>query len=348
MAGYKLTNEDIKDIEELLKITQRIKYLYDKLILLECGLRKYTDEYKKVLDELRTALSIENKLYLKIGDNPVKLSELLFKLFDCEQPNAVDTFNYARDNNVQELIKSRIGFRLEKTVTDADFIEDEEVEEELSCLDYDAVEVLSSDEDEISPIMDMEDVEKQFRYMSSLEDYAELDVLNTILAILNKYINDSNYQTIRLFLIRFKYMLSFAFQKIEQDLLENNFEINPDLYWGAKLVVDVHNGNINDLKKSNEGFSEDIIYEQSDNLTRLIFEDLSNITNFGSAVISEIIIRASLLFSTDETIKNFRNFILCELKDSEEDNKIIESVVSRAVNSVDEDKTLPRIVSFKL
>lgn len=348
MKKYELTPQDLQDIEELLIISQRIKFIYDKLSLLESSLKKYTDEYTKLIDELKIILKKENEIYIRIGDNPVKLSELLFKLFDCDQPNAVDTFNHARDNNLKELIKARIGARLEKTLTDADFSEDEEIDEEIACLDYDAAEALSSDEAGISSIMDMEDVEKQFKYMSSLEDSAEIDVLNTILAILNKYIHDSNYQAIRLFLIRFKYMLSFAFQKVEQDFLENNFEINSDLYWGAKLVVDVHNGDINDLKKSNEGFSEDIIYEQSDNLTRLIFEDLSNITNFGSAVISEIIIRASLLFSTDETLKNFRNFILCELKDSEEDNKIIESVVSRAVNSVDEDKTLPRIVSFKL
>ena len=348
MSKYELTKEDLYDIEKLLIVSRRIKCLYDKLCLLEIKLRKHSEEYIKIINDLKILLEQENNIYDKIGDNPIKLSEILFRLFDCEQPNSVDVLSYARDNFVNELIKARIGFRLEKILTDAKFPEDEEPEEINAFLDIEAIETLCNDDDSLNPIMNIEDVEKQFSYMSSLEDSAEIDVLNTILTILKQYICDNNFVDIRYLLIRFKYMLSFAFRKVEQDFLCSNFEISRDLYWSAKLVVDFHNGNIKDLKMSNEGFSEDIMYEQCDNLTRLIFEDLTNKDNFGSGVISEIIIRASLLFSSNETIKNFKNFILCELKDSETDNKIIEEIINRSVNSVEVDKGLPRILSFKL
>lgn len=332
MTDYELTKEDINNLKKLFIITEKIKLIYDELCNLEIKEKMDSLDYDRLLYELDEVFDEEDELYEKLTDNPLKINEILKKYFKIEVINTVEMLNYARNNSFLELVTSRIGKKLEYILTNTKFNELDEVFEE----------------DEFEERPNMEDVERQFEYMASLEDNCELDILNTILAILNNYILDDDFISIRPILIRFKYLLSFSFELVDQSLLRNKFEIQKDLYWCSKLILDSYGGNPRDLNLILAGFSEDILYEQSDNLTSLIFQDLHDINNYAKAIMSEIIIRACLLFSSSKTILGFKDFIIGELKDSKVDNKMIEVIINRAINNISKDEELPRKLSLKI
>jgi len=203
------------------------------------------------------------------------------------------------------------------------------------------------EEDDIEEIEKIKKAENWFNYMEKLENTAEQDILKTIIKILNEYINSNHYDNIKDKLIKFKYLLSYSFHFLEKDLIEHNFEIESNLYWNANLIIDIYQGNIKELETVYKSFAESLMEREGNNLIDLIFEENLDEDDYVNGIISEIIIRACLLFIDNKSKEIFKEYLLKEVKRTEIENVIVESMIYNSFNYFENDKELAQILSFK-
>jgi len=168
------------------------------------------------------------------------------------------------------------------------------------------------------------------------------------LVILSEYLLNPAYKNIQSLLVKFKYQLSFLFKRIELSFLNNNFEINPTLYWGANIVIDEHNSDQSDLELSKESYAEDLLYEQAENFRELVNADINDLLVYGKAIICQIIIRSGLLFVKDKTIRDYINYIMTEIHSFQDNSGKLDEIIRNSINKFDLDKLLPNILRLKL
>ena len=63
MEKYKLSLDDYKNINNLIKITKKIYLLYQRLYKLDIEDKKDTKEYKNIINQISSLKEEENKLY---------------------------------------------------------------------------------------------------------------------------------------------------------------------------------------------------------------------------------------------------------------------------------------------
>ena len=63
MEKYKLSLDDYKNINNLIKITKKIYLLYQRLYKLNIEDKKDTKEYKNIINQISSLKEEENKLY---------------------------------------------------------------------------------------------------------------------------------------------------------------------------------------------------------------------------------------------------------------------------------------------
>lgn len=347
MEKYDLTNTDYEILKKLFTITGMIREIYLKLSELESTNKKDSFEYKNLVSTLSSLLQIEENIYRRIGKSPKKISDLLFYMLNYTEIGFNDGLNYIYHGLSDYMIKARISMRFERIINSAEFPKNsEDINKEEFCeINFDDVEI---DEETFNSLTKIENVELQFKYMGLLEDEFQKDVINTILKILNEYIFNPHYIGIRFQLIQFKYLIAFTFKPVEVDFFAHDFEINSTLYWTSKMIIDSFNGNPEDLEVLKNSYSGELLYDQSDNLIELFDKDLKVPNNYAQAIISQIIIRASALFSSNADLQSFITFLKSELFDAKECNKELELIINASLEKLEEDRALPNVLSLKL
>lgn len=337
MAEYKLTKEDYKSLEKLAKITQEILGCNNELCNLEIKNKKDTIVYQKLMKLLKELICNEQEIYTELSDNPKKITAMLFYIMDFKDYDISEVLQVINAMPNSGMIKGRIAGRFECLLRTLEFGDEYEFDDE----EYEEFNF-----DELPEIEDPEELERQFLYSEKLGLETERDILNTILKILKEYLDQEEYISIRNKLIQFKYRLSFLFKTVEEDFLASNFEINPNLFWGASSVVELHNGKNEDFHFVSNGYAEDILYDQEENLMDLKLENLNDIENYSKAVIAQIMIRACLLFVDDGRRDGFKSLFLSDYE-FDNGNPILDGVVNNTFNKFEQDKELPLILSFK-
>ena len=180
------------------------------------------------------------------------------------------------------------------------------------------------------------------------------DFVNTVLIILNSYLSDSKYNTINDLLLSFKYSLSFLYEDIEKDFLENDFNINNDLYWESNVVADYYRLDREKLNAIKRGTVFSIFKEKTDNIIEIDINKQSNKQEIFIYTISEILIRASLLLFGDKTVDYLKNQKL-QLASNMPHNEELLKNLQNAQNRIDsifamyeKDKELISIISLRV
>ena len=279
-----------------------------------------------MLDE--DADKISEMLSYILNDNVYDISEVLQFINQMENSGLIK----ARMAEKLESLLSNIGFTISDVFEESDYPENEE--------NFDAL-------DELPEIEDPENIERQFFYSEKLSSETERDILNTALKILEEYLVNEEYASIKVHLIKFKYRMSYLFQDIEREFLKDIFEIKEKLFWGAELIVDLGKGEEEDLVFCKNSYAEDMLYDQEENLMNFKYQDLNNIDVYAGAIICQIIIRAALLFVDDERRDNFREFFLSEYEFGNEKNSILNRIVTNTFSKYEKDFELPWILSLK-
>ena len=333
MSKYELKENDFKLLEKLRVITRSIMNYYDYLIDLESQGEKDTPKYNNIKQELLTALGIERLLYQRIT-SAEQASEMIYFLtkYDISFETSL-LLIFDRDD--ENMIKTRITSRL-------DYI--------MKLKEFDT---LKEDEEEYYDESDKEDCEENFIEEATIQINFENDFINTVLRILNEYLNDPYYNSIYYALVEFKYLLMYAFADIELDLLDNNLDINEELKWVHPLYSGLYERSKDYLQELRDDYAVDLLDTCRNNLIGFVdrkldvIDDIQDDDYFIDATISEIIARTCLLFLKDDTARNFIGVLESDLEEIKEKNECMVPFVKRVMDNYAKDKELPTIFSLK-
>lgn len=331
---YNMLNKDINDnINILLAVTSSINDTYAKLKELEIKGQKESKEYKRLIECLKSSLELEKSIYDRFPNDLDTLVNIIrevtknkdfFINFDLKENIDAIINNY-------NLITRRIYLRLLNKmldIKDADFI--------IGTNNPDILKNQSA------------------RNILILHSLIIKDYINTILVILNEYLYDEKYKNINNLLLNVKYSLAFLYDNVENDLLENNFNINNDLYWEATAMGDFYHLDREKLKEIQKGTVHGIYYEKIDNIIKTILNDKSCDKEIFIYAISEILIRACLLFYDDKTVeclKSNKIKLANNTKANEHNLKLLNDAQKRVDNVYsfyDQDKELIKVISLKV
>ena len=331
---YNMLNKDINDnINTLLAVTSSINDTYAKLKELEIKGQKESKEYKRLIECLKSSLELEKSIYDRFPND----LDTLVKIIREVTKNKDFFINFDLKENIDaiinnyDLITRRIYLRLLNKmleIKDADFI--------IGTNNPDILENQSA------------------RNILILHSLIIKDYINTVLVILNKALYDEKYKNINNLLLNVKYSLAFLYDNVENDFLENNFNINNDLYWGATAMGDFYHLDREKLKEIQKGTVYGIYYEKIDNIIKTILNDRSSDKEIFIYAISEILIRACLLFYDDKTVeclKSNKIKLAQNMPQNEHNLKILNDAKKRVDNVYsfyEQDKELIKVISLKV
>lgn len=189
---------------------------------------------------------------------------------------------------------------------------------------------------------------------SEKNNFAEYDIvikqdfINTVLTILNIYINDTKLAKYSNELLYLKYNLAFLYEFVESDLIEHEFNINPTLYWCAQFHAELKHIGANFTTMSNLRMSTKIIDTNFEFLLKQNSYALNDRNNYVKSIISQILLRTSLMFvrkdivdSLEEAVKQ-QIFVNTMMKS----DCGAEEMILEVVNANDKDRELPQIINL--
>lgn len=334
MEGYKITSEDIENIETLIRIVNKIYQIYTNLITLEYEENKNSSEYKSLLEKLNELKVLEEVHYEYANLTNEKIAAWTNYIYTFTSIDTTESpLNCILDNNFEHIIYYRI---LESLKNLALANKDKQTFETIVQSTIKLEE--KSLEDLISLIME--------QYQSSLEfDYAiEKDAYSAFLRLF--YQQSQNDKTLKKDFLQIKYILSFISPIMEEELFENEFSIPNELYISNKLVIDKYN------------IPEDIYYHEKNNIflnwaLQQIFrlletKDEEHIKNRLPILLKSLFIRACFLNADKKELEDFNYYYhnLLEKLQTKESRKS-EEVISNCFRKINKDRELARYLSFK-
>ena len=307
--------EEIEQLNNIIKTTNSIKTLYNKLYELEINNKKNTEEYNKTLNYLDMAIEVENSEYDRCKFNYEKskrwmeyiLIEMLHNKF-CNNEISVLELNY------EKLELRRI----------------------LNCLSKYVNESPKSVFAEISIILRMlgvSDIEKKVEETHSLNYKMDRELKRemalSFLYFINKEISDNNYNNkYKNELIRTKYNLSFISKLVENNLFVDNFQFPNELNNYSKFIANSLDINDKIYENIKNEFGKSVAEEEIINILSINNYQYKDEKVKISSILRISLIKSSLLFMTYENIE-YLNDIYDELfNNSTGDYKYLNNSIS--------------------
>lgn len=334
MKKYYLSGEDLKRISKILEGSKSIENLYNKLYELELDDKKDTEEYKTQIQYLRYSLDLENRLYQNSNFSADKCSALIkylikFKLnkdyIDCEE------YIINQDcNNIHILRVLR--FLTQQIVNDDG--------------GYKELYLTESD----SSIFNMENLTKAKQY-TNICNFMENDIHNLFLLFLQELIDNKNYSFYKNEFIRVKYNLSFINSKLEKQMIDNNFNINRDVYLSSKLISDLYGIDLEIYNFMRDDYASAFLDTHISEFLKLGDIDYNERTKSISSMIRSCYIKSYLLMMSDDKIydcnSEFHEYIESEEYINKHPNDTIsEKLIINCFKGVRKDRTKVKRLSF--
>lgn len=318
MENFSLTKNDQEDITGLMNISYSLLDNFIKLRDLEINGGYGSDEYKSTIECLKSTLSLEESFYNRFGNHPLKLQAILNEFVS---PNEAWDINkdlqIANSSNREELVKRRIVLRLVDKMCN--------IKKTIPSLDG-----------------------QIFNSAMEISLTVKRDIINSILTILNLYLQDFKFQTINSNLENMKYNFAFLYQFVEADFLANNFAINPELYWLANFVSNVKRVPSQVVDAYKGSYASELLERVLQDALNHDRYSLRDKDDYANAIISQILIRAGLLFSSEEVVKEltdkFQRFM--GVNQMMNGDNSAEKLVMEAIRMHSSDRSLPKIVTF--
>ena len=313
----KLTHDDYESVLELLKISEKIRTVYN---IFTSDKDEITKRQKNLLKNILKGLLIKEEELLKsLGNNTDKLTKINLALLDDCEYNRLDVLFDITENNKNQIIKNRLADQI------SDLIDKYEAED--LQFKYD-------------DFLYRRDPANEMLGNYYLESSIEIDIIKTILYFLNLYIKDSKYSDFKKELINFKNNIMISFNFLREQLIDEKMK-QPELFWNSKLVADLTNKSKSYLDSTKNEYAEDLLFEQVEPFINVLIDN-SNENKF-MAIISEIFIRTGILFSTPSTYLDFCSFLKQELE-SFELSKQSKKAIFTYLDQFKKDKELVRVL----
>lgn len=324
--NYVLTQEDYRDISDLILISNKIKKIYDELYNIEIYKNKDSEEYYNKLCKLKDVIDIENGIYKKIGDNNHKnltiLGYLLKDKIDIKE--LIEEFLIFSSNPIMSRILNHF---IRNIVKDKDIIP-----EFLSIFfqDYQIAknEITNS-------------ILSSYEFKDSLNS----DLINCLLAIIEKEKNIEITDKLK----EVKYLVSYLYPDLESCLVKNNFEIEKNPYVGSIFVGQTNKWPQEIIKKIRIMYGLTYYEDTVNSMLQYCDEDLLDNNIKYKLVISQIFLRTVFIILDSETIMELNDsfHIMVDEGGFEFNQKIIE-MIKKAYKNVKRDKSIPKILSLKM
>lgn len=310
-----MTKFNYDELNSLLNITRLIINKYNEIYSYESISEKESLEYENRIKELKKLLLIEEMIYNTLDLNI--LSKSLFSHIDMFSQNRLVHDFIASFSMSDERIMQR---RIFKKV----------------------VEKIEKEQNPHDKLIGIKELEKTVK-----EDY-----VNTLLVILNKYINNENLYIISNYFLKLKYNISAIFGFVEKDFLANNFSINPNLVWKHESVANINNINTNDLRSIMLTESFNAMNYFIAHIKNLDEHDFDNPIIFASGMLGQIFLRTSFLFAflSEDLKQKFINSFSLEIEEEKEiwESSNSKEIISTAMKEFEHDKNLPQNNGFNL
>ena len=318
MENFNLTKNDQEDITALMNISYSLLDNFIKLRDLEINGGYGSDEYKSIIECLKSTLSLEESFYNRFGNHPLKLQAILNKFVSSKEAWDINKdVQIANANNKEELVKRRIVLRLVDKMC--------RIKRKIPSLDG-----------------------QIFNNAMEISLTVKKDIINSILCILNLYLQDFKFQTINGNLENMKYNFAFLYQFVEEDFLANNFAINPELYWVANFMANIKRTPIQAVEAYRKSYASELLERALQDALNHDRYSLRNKDDYANAIVSQILIRAGLLFCSEDIVKELTNKFQRYMSVNQMMNgdNSGEKFVMEALNLHSSDRSLPKIVTF--
>lgn len=324
-----LTKEDYKIIEEIVKTTEIIDNLYNKLYELEQNNQKNITEYSKNIDYLKMTIEeLEDKQYNSLNIDLSKGFTIIAYLSDNLLHPLVQT-NYIlnqfnTDNRIFERITTTILSNSMKNLSDVKKI----IKQNLN--------MFPNDSSEISNI-----IENGLNNGSQINSSIDKDYKKLILILLDNEIQKDET------LLKFKYNFIFVNKDIERELLNNKLNINDNLARNLSITSiflgmdDTTTSIVNDFKLT------ELFIAQVDYLLNI--DDIDYLNN---NKLTSIIMRSLLSLMSEEQIYecNYNFYELIEskkYKDKHTNNRNREDLIISVFKKIKNDRAKVKTLCTK-
>ena len=222
MEKYKLSLDDYKNINNLIKITKKIYLLYQRLYKLDIEDKKDTKEYKDIIKQISSLKEEENKLYnLDFSKYEEYLSFISEKLSSNVNTKTIENIINLDYNNLHF---QRILITLFNEMMNHKDAGKELIPKELT---------------EMKELIKDINIPKLFNGSIILQDNIKEDILHAFLFFFEEEINYKSNRYLKNKLLKIKYHTSFINQNIEKEMLKNNFNLS-DLYLTSELTSELY------------------------------------------------------------------------------------------------------------
>lgn len=341
MENYTLNTNDFELINKLIKLTSSIDTLYKKMYELEINDKKQTEEYQKTLDSLSGYLDLEKRLYDNSNLDFSKCIAIVKFIINKKMPDEIlnDVESIMQQDYNNRILRRMLNIFSNKILENYETIKEMLPKEIINFMEQ--IEIPDSDKVLSQTIYSSIELEKAF----------EKDMLNGFLVFLQEFIEGNDYKNYKNDLICAKYNTAFITKSIENDLINNNFDISKNFYINSRLVADLTKMDLElyNMLKNSYGLKES--NKQISEILKIGDMDYSELKKVITSIFRQCLLRVNLLLMNDEFIENVNNDFYEYIKDGKyldrhSDDRISKQLIINCFNSVETDKNKPFILSL--
>lgn len=328
MNNFNITQNDLEQIEAILRNNKNIQRLYDKLCKLEIQGKKNTNEFEKLIEYLSIVIEVEDKLYNEAKLTPEKILSWIKFLKTTKDKN----------NTILQRIINTLFQKLTNNYNILKNLPIKELENILKISGINLTDKNPKKEEICKCILIKESIQK--------------DSYHIFISFLEEKINNPKQKMFNEYLIESKYEAIFQNKDIESFAIKNNFDLPNKPYIFSPIIKEIHNINPILYKNIKDTIGDKIVSTQIYKILEIKDEEYNNLNIVSAQIIRECMIKSYLTLMSDQKISDvnydFHEFI--EDKDYEElypNNNISENIIINLFKGIKKDKEKIRILSIK-
>lgn len=325
MEKYILQKQDYEDISFLINVSKALGEIYKELYEIENKLGKNSKEYQECLKRLNSFIDIESNIYNGIK-NSFNKCLVIIEYLEESMKNKIDVDKYSIIfDNVYSNELLRIIIRLKKIMFESE-------EKIVSLIEF-------PDKNVKQPIV------KAFAYSSRIFSVAKLDTLKCFLAILKK-------DNLNEFYTEMKYKISYLCPEIEEEFLNNGFEVDNNPYISAQLFTDFLSTDKTLLENVRLTEFSDNLNEQIDEFVKYVNSDLENSKIKNNLILRTYFLRSLIIFIDCDIIEKIKENFQKEIISKCDNSYLVHmkrslNILGDCFNHQKEDIEVPKLLTLK-
>lgn len=341
MIKDNFTNIDKQIFDSIFRVTETIERLYEGLYNLEIKGLKNSEEYNRKLNLLKIFLKQEEQLYNDVKFDKNKVYSWLKYIKIAKNVGCLG-------NNFDSVIYGKYENKTIRRIYN-------KLYKELHIINLNIGDYLNNGFTFVSlGNENNSNLEKliynlAITYKDKIEEEVDKDFKKTFFTILNEYINDQNYLSVRDKLIYTKYYFSFIFSKSEEYMLRHSFSVPADTY----LLSKMESSNLGDLfTESFEDVKDDFCNDLVTKYINILIDQFENMESDLAVIICKTFIRALLINMSYSRVKKLKDDFESSL--NRLDSNLLQNskyfgwnLVNECFNSINKDREKVKLISLK-